>query len=372
MNSKQYFITLKPVGKFFFGGDATFKVDSEISKTHNEQFSSYILNSNRMPQQTSLLGMMRFLLLSNDELAFNSNENCIKDKDRANQLIGNESFSVGSYSNFGCIDNLGPCFIWSENERKSFFYAPMDTGLEICFAKFSGFSMSINDMEVSIPDIVITKKKEGKNDFHFSGKDYIPESFISVDGNSIESDKLFKKDTRIGINKNYDGKTENDAFYKQNSYKLENGYCFAFIVSIYESIKLTDYNGQIVQVGADSSSFIFKAQDIPSDFCYPNPKEKRIILLSDTYLDISQIDKDKKYDFSITKTRPFRFLKTSNSLNKDDYNIKYKPTTRCKERYELFCAGSVFYFSEECKKEEFCKLIRTASEFVKIGYNRYY
>lgn len=316
--------------------------------------------------------MMRFLLLSNDELAFNINENCIKNKDRADELIGKESFSVGTPCNFGYIDNLGPCFMWNENERKSFFYAPMDTGLEIDLSKYNEFSMYINNLEVSIPDIVVTKKKGGEEDSHFSGKDYIPESFISVDGNSIERDKLFQRDTRIGINKNYAGKTENDAFYKQNSYKLENGYCFAFIVSVDKSIRLTDYNGQIVQVGADSSSFIFKAQDVPSGFSYPSPEEKKIILLSDTYLDISKIDKDKKYDFSITRTRPFRFLKISNSLNKDDYNIKYKPTTRCKERYELFCAGSVFYFKEKCKKEEFCKLIRAASEFVKIGYNRYY
>lgn len=63
--SKKYKITLTPVDKFFFGGDMTFQVGTNEKDSFNEQFSSYIIRSAMFPQQTSLLGMLRFLILRN-------------------------------------------------------------------------------------------------------------------------------------------------------------------------------------------------------------------------------------------------------------------------------------------------------------------
>ena len=63
--SKRYFVQLEPTGKFFFGGDMRFGINGK-----EEEFSSYIIESSKMPQQTSILGMLRFLLLSNDENLF--------------------------------------------------------------------------------------------------------------------------------------------------------------------------------------------------------------------------------------------------------------------------------------------------------------
>ena len=52
----KYIITLTPTGKFFLGGDMTFALGGEDNKRFDEQFSSYIIKSNYLPQQTSLLG----------------------------------------------------------------------------------------------------------------------------------------------------------------------------------------------------------------------------------------------------------------------------------------------------------------------------
>lgn len=361
---KKYLIKLKPLGKFFFGGDATFKVDSDKSEEYNEKFSSYILHSFKMPQQTSLLGMMRFLLLSNSPY-FDRENNRIIDVNSEGliSLIGKESFSVGTPGDFGCIDKIGPCFIWN---GKPFFSAPMDADLLIDFNKT--VKAKINGVEVLLPDITKRIEKEGDN--HFSGKDCLPEKFMAVDGCEA-SKNLFVKDTRVGINKNYKGKTEKESFFKQVSYRLDDGYCFAFEISIDSSVDLMKYNSQIVQLGADSSSFVFEAELLPVDFTYPVNKDMKVVLLSDTYLDFSEFDDSNKYSFSITRTRPFRFLRTYNSSDKKDYNVKYK-STRCNGRYELFCAGSVFYFTDEERKNKFCELIDKFTEFVKIGYNKYY
>ena len=59
----KYIVSLTPLGKYFFGGDMTFKVSDK--NDYNERYSSYVIQSGQFPQQTSLLGMMRFLLLSN-------------------------------------------------------------------------------------------------------------------------------------------------------------------------------------------------------------------------------------------------------------------------------------------------------------------
>ena len=82
----KYLVKLLPLGKFFFGGDMAFKVNNKETA-----FSSYIIHSFMTPQQTSILGMMRFLILSkvNDKSVFSVERNCINDVEKANGLIGN-------------------------------------------------------------------------------------------------------------------------------------------------------------------------------------------------------------------------------------------------------------------------------------------
>ena len=61
----KYKVTLTPLGKYFFGGDMTFRVEGK--NDYNEQFGSYIIHSSRFLQQTSLLSMLRYLILSNSD-----------------------------------------------------------------------------------------------------------------------------------------------------------------------------------------------------------------------------------------------------------------------------------------------------------------
>ena len=60
-----FHIALTPIDKFYFGGDMTFPVGNDKNDAFNTKFSSYIIESTYFPQQTSLLGMLRYLLLSN-------------------------------------------------------------------------------------------------------------------------------------------------------------------------------------------------------------------------------------------------------------------------------------------------------------------
>ena len=361
--SKQYFVKLTPLGKFFFGGDVRFGINGQ-----KEEFSSYIIESSMMPQQTSLLGMMRFLLLSNDENLFNVEQNVIKSDKMAevNTLIGERGFSVNpdGVNSFGAILSVGPCCLYGDNE--CYYRASADHAF--LSVNWKGIKAVVNGKEVEIPELKV--KKNDKEEL-YTGKAELSSSFMSVtSGKKVDVDKMFIKDSRIGIDKDYDGKSQTKAFYKQISYRLKEGFCFGFDVEVEDGIKLEDYNGHLVKLGADASSFVFEAKEMKPLF-----KEVKdglsVVLVSDAY--ISKEDMEKaNIRFSINQMRPFRFLKTENQEDASYYRINGTKTATCTERYELYQAGSVFYFVDEKTRNEFCDILKSRKDFNQIGYNKFY
>lgn len=372
----KYLVKLTPLGKFFFGGDMTFKSNREEEKD-DERYSSYIIHSFTMPQQTSLLGMLRFLLLSNDDGVFDSKENHIKEgdnvKSKVESLIGKWSFSVPekhTENDFGQIVKLGPCFLYEKKNQKAYFKAGMDKELQLDFDKAR--KAYINYVEVEIPEISVKERigEEGKEP-RYSGKDYLETFYALADGScAIKESELFKKDIRIGIDKDYEGKVKNAAFYKQISYRLKEGFCFALEVKMKDGTELMNYNGSLVKLGADASCFMLEIEKQHTELVYPKNEDEqhRVVLVSDSYL--SEEIKDKKIRYAITQIRPFRFLSTSNKTNAKDYNVRFR-TFRSKKRYDLYQAGSVFYFKDKNDRDAFCKFLDGFQDFTQIGYNKY-
>ena len=377
--SKRYLIKLTPTGKYFFGGDIKFSVENNDKKDNKEKDnkekdnskSSYIVESAQMPQQTSLLGMMRFLLLSNNKELFDINKNKIIDNagEKVKQLIGEKSFTVNEQSEenkFGKIKSLGPCFIY--HNEKCYSKSPLDNSLSVDFDNIQ--KAVVNGIEVEIP---LLKKSNGDS---YTGKDYLDTCFVAIDNiegsDFIKEDKenpIFKKDTRIGIDKNYEGKTKDSAFYKQISYRLRKDCAFAFEVEVDKDIDLKKYNGKLVKLGADSSMFIFEAEEKQPNKIIQGDG-LAVVLLSNAYIDIT---KDCKPRYAITKTIPFRFLTTEVKQDSSYYRINGKDTpatTGC--RYELYESGSVFYFGSKAERETFCDALENRKDFNQIGYNKYY
>ena len=363
----KYIVKLTPQGKYFFGGEMTFETGNE---SFDEKFSSYIIHSLTMPQQTSLLGMLRFLLLSNSEDMFDKRKNQIKKdmKDRVDDLIGKWSFTVneGHERNcYGKIKSIWPCCLYDTKNNKYYFKAVKKHGLTVSFKATPPKEVTLNGIAIDVPEIPEYSAKEGLSDFFISS---------SEDGEVKKACCIFKEDSRIGIRKDYEGKNKNreGAFYKQISYRLDDGFCFAFEVDTDNSIDLTCYNGSIVNVGADDSKFLFEAK--PSDGALKyleDGDETSVVLLSDAYLPcVLDEDEDKGVRFAITKTKPFRFLSTKNCDDAHNYNVRYY-RIRSPKRYDLYEAGSVFYFRDEKNRSEFCKYIKSFAEFYQIGYNRY-
>ncbi len=365
----KYQITLTPVDKFFFGGDMTFQVGTSEKDKFNEQFSSYIIQSSMYPQQTSLLGMLRFLILRNNKEAFKDGQ--IIDKVKAKALIGERSFIVNEgghdENNFGLIKDLSHVRLLRKGREANtscLEFAPLFGEMDFTKASTGTYNMKdvcipgLTDKEYKVKESLSAKLTDGKKSYDFK------------QGKDPEKEGVFIEDRRIGIDRNIKtGKVEDAALFKQISYRFNNkhaSYCFVFDVEVDDSLNLEEYSGQLVSIGGDNSQFVIgikKNEKTEDNIVSIN---NAVRLLSPTFLTRAEAQTAK---FAITRLMPFRFLKSE--MDKvTSYHILSGNLKRS-DRYELYAPGSVFYFENNEQKEAFTGLIKTKKEFRQIGYNEY-
>lgn len=347
----RYLITLTPTGKFFFGGDMTFMIGDNDKEEYNERYSSYFIKSNHFPQQTSLLGMLRFLILKNDADAFDVSRNKINNVKKAEDLIGKEGFrDEGNVRNYGKIKTIGPCFIMDGD-------APVV--LDCLGHKY--------DFELM----------DGK----LASRKYEPKEGIS----SIYED-VFKSDLRNGIMKNDNHedkalfKQENCRFNNKKKVKAEGGeekevdthYKFAFVAEVDETLNLCKYDKQSVTLGADSSVFSIGITGIDNDTddlvksSKGEIKEEVIILTSPSYITNEEV---QLANSAITNIIPFRYLKTN--IKTENYHNVSKRKDEMKEKCNLYDRGSVFFFDDASKRNEFCDKLQSHNIWYQIGFNHF-
>ena len=359
----KYQITLTPVDKFFFGGDMTFAVKGQ-DKNFENQYVSYIIQSSMFPQQTSLLGMMRFLILRNaGEEVFKDGK--IVNKAKAKELIGERSFMVNSNNDFKTIKSLNHVRIrrTANGQTLDLEFAPLFK--ELSFTDASVGSYNLND--ICIPSL---SKKE------YNAKDNGLDAMLTDGVDTVKlkdrnnKDCVFVEDRRVGINRDIKtGIVDDGALFKQISYRFNSekaNYCFVFDAEVDDTVPFETYNGQIVSVGGDNSQFVIgiskngKADENLKSY------SNAVWLLSPTFLTRAEARTAK---FAVTRLMPFRFLK-SEMEKVNSYNVLSQELVRS-ERYELYAPGSIFYFEDEHQKQEFIKAIESKKDFRQIGYNEY-
>lgn len=143
----------------------TFKVSDK--NDYNERYSSYVIQSGQFPQQTSLLGMMRFLLLSNSSEAFDTINLKIISTEKAREIIGAQGFVITkdyASNNFEKIKNISPCFLeMSVNEGvwTTLLPAPKDYGYNVSLLLPLKFLLMENkEMPPSLQDMILKNGKK--------------------------------------------------------------------------------------------------------------------------------------------------------------------------------------------------------------------
>jgi len=314
-------ITLKPLKPYFFGGEITFSDDS------------YIAYSRKLPQQTTILGMLRKTLLLQNHLLTRKRKGYWVDKENdtlAKKLVGNTSFDIEINFDLGVIKRISPLFL-VKNGKKYFK------------------KLNLDDFEYK--DEILWNLKENRA---FNPKDDYEELwgyFFSKDDGVRES-KIFESVEQIGIQK----ESEKEGYYKKISYKLKD-FEFAFLVEFdeerLEEFKDFTFKDDIVELGGERSAFKMKIAD-ESEWLNYDEFEKNSFI-SDVYCELPL--KEGNTDFAITRDISFGYLYTK---RKGDRLVFIK-----KETIYIYEKGSVLFNP----KDNLLNHINLFKNLQKIGMN---
>ncbi|MCL3780858.1 hypothetical protein EMN47_10745 [Prolixibacteraceae bacterium JC049] len=363
----RYLVKLTPLDSFFFGSESKYKKKkNEKGELLEDYEADYFQKSLRFPQQTTLLGVLRYHILQQNRWL------CTAEKPKlsnaAQNAIGRFSFSMKHDNSFGYIESISPVRIIND---EGIMYSPNAKYLIIAEKEEEGNKVKFVDT-ITLTDI--NSKNNIGNVQHLTLKGYDEKEGLSdfltcnEETSILNYNKVFIANEQIGITKAKDGQADDKAFYKQTSYKLKSGYSFAFYAELNNQFK--PQNG-LVRMGAEKSPFKISFDPIienkTSNTSVPqlsDGEEYCLTFIADTY-----IENKEKFDtairnssLSIINTLPFRFFNNG----KAHYDISERS-----DRYNLVQRGSVAYFSDRQSLEQLIKLIEDHKKFVKIGYNQF-
>ena len=333
---ENYRIIITPLQYYFFGGEK-----------HDEDLKiNYYVESLNYPQQTTLLGMLRYYLLLVNNLITGKS---ITDKSTAKDLIGSESFKYGGNLTFKKINSLGPLYF--TDGKEDYYFAPVD----ILFSMDKDFILKYKGKAYNVKD---------------HQKIICPYLISNSSGEPILLSKIIEDVPQVGNQLPEKGGSKDNAFYKQNSKRLKPGWSFVIDAEIDLELKSDEYK---IPFGGEKNYFSLTCEKREAAvFKYPQAHirtPKTIVCLSDCFIENSQI---KKADFGVTDSVSFRNFRSSintknyYALNKDaDINESIVRSSR----YQLLKRGSILYFSTIEKRDEVAKHINSDCA-TSIGFNK--
>ena len=349
MANKTYLVELTPIGNYFFGSETTFNA---TDKAAGDMISNYLVRSRMFPQQSTLLGLMRYIILLTEE-GFN------KPADIKKEMIGESSFQgdeVGAPTSWGKIVSISPLFIKKDNNK--YVIAGQDRQVYTesknlipkirpnAASSFSNEFYSFQNLDAKKPAQLLWRNTADNNDL-------------------LNAEKVFIESYQIGIKKSFEGKSEDDAFYKQYFYKMVKGFRFAFYLTT--KVDLINCSEPfIVPFGADQSLFQVKIKEEQDTiFCNNRPIEGRcrITFLSDVFCKPSILN----YCYAaITNSIDFRYIKTNVKTSRF-YNMgKGALDMQKSAKLNLLERGSVLYTD---KSDELLKELESHKSYLNVGFN---
>lgn len=330
MQTKTFFVQLMPVSRFAFG------VQPQGSGIRN----NYFIKSNPYPQQTGVLGFIRHqLLLQNQLLVEGETGIATERRAEADLLIGTKSFNPDQTS-YGAIQYISPVFLTRNGEH--FFVR----NHECCEGKpvLHAHSTITNYTSKSGFDQLLV----GDNGTLINQGNLLHNPFISQEQTGI---RMVRK------------QVADDAYYKQQSFRLKSGFGFGFYVTLNETVNDREvlFGSSFAIFGKERSVFRMTVEPAHTPFnlfskVYGNSKGTgKYLCLSDVI-----IQQDEIKDVLVTGgTQSFQYRTTQNTT-KNHYNSIYLNA----EKQQLLKRGSVLYTDAEKAAS-----ITGEKAFFNIGYN---
>ncbi|KGN71410.1 type III-B CRISPR module-associated Cmr3 family protein [Porphyromonas sp. COT-239 OH1446] len=386
-----YLVKLKPLEKFFFGQKHKFNEDDSVN---------YYLRSARFPQQTALLGLLRYQYLQLAGTGIYENNKIVNWRE-ADALVGPFSFNPdrNAKNEFGQIQSLSPVFLMDTKEKGNpTHYFPI------------GRRYQREGEEDKGPYQVLELDAKGECLSNYSPKKDHPHMWASAEGTPISEDDFFGVDCRVGVRaekwKKDKGSPEEYGFFYQEFGRFKNeqctvhtdsdgcevepekcvqepclSLCFAFYYTCSVESKLPA--SEVVFLGGERQSFLMEVEDadkvkdaetVYQEKCDEvlqtlpkSPTHSVVVLLSDARIEVDW----EAVSFAITEIRDFaRVIVPKTDINDESIkNISSRKHLLAQPPLELYARGSLFYFADDEKAREFEQLVRKANNFHKIGYN---
>jgi CRISPR-associated protein Cmr3 len=224
-----YKIKLTPLGSFFFGGEVVF--GSENSQ--EERSRSYLVHSRVLPQQTSLLGMLREKLLADNGLLLSA-KSTPTERANAASLVGQKGFDRnGKAQSWGVIEQLSGLVLEDENQNK-WQVRPLDDVHGKPSTNSPKPTCPPSKAEPVYEDLELTFDEAAQRLYYknLDAKSGFSNSFgpSNDSGDAVGLDDLFKSDKRVGITVTNRRNTirqpiiqdEEDAYFWQSSWRNSN------------------------------------------------------------------------------------------------------------------------------------------------------
>ena len=355
---------MTPLEQYAFGDDQGFKYPGEKG-TGKE---SYLVRSRELPEQTTILGLLRYLVLQDQKMLKTDFQYTEEERARMKQYIGAESFSFSSneLQNFGYIHEISPVFLVNDKEEiliRNPFHNKAKSG-------YSPIQMEEGTTDTSAGNIALPKIGE------YSAKDGYASGYYNLATGEIENN-LFQTNLVSGNRKNAPTDSDEDGYFKRELKLLKKGYSFAVFADVeklpenaigYMGKKKCAFSIEMKKV--DDIDHLWFPVKSPS-FLQETKKVDDIDLVGmvrelfkendDTwYYALSDIviDKNTSYDnFCIVEEKHQRNLETVYSETSH-----LKKLRKSEIRYNLIQSGSVFYKS--------CNLELNNKNCEQIGYNK--
>ena len=411
----KYLLTLKPVTPYFWGME-------QVSELGNKR--NYYLESALFPQQTAILGMLRYQALAQE--GFLSTNGSINPD--AKELIGKESFNSGNTDGYGAIQKISSLQIHKGGDNylfrsRDYFNLTEDKAhpvrkswLELAGLKPGEFVQHLIPKDHfaqliyrknAISPTCVPEPWIEKNEFKelLILDDHIPAE-TDIDSSSVQSkfvidvEKVIQRTGRVGIEKAWEGNTKSSAYYKQYFRELQEtelitkaqpelkrkmmlaaDWKFTLRLEWDEAKDFKfDPTERLIMMGGEQSVFLLSSEPDNSPEPINNPpaipdlndgEVYKLLLISDTFIS------DEEWFYKQPVLANGSTVRFRNFVSKVDSTKQYYVRGERKQGFAqstpsyLLKRGSVFYFVEKNSLNEAIRLINQESSFKAIGYNDY-
>ncbi|MBQ1617223.1 MAG: hypothetical protein II086_08200 [Ruminococcus sp.] len=391
-------VVLKPLAPYFFGNERGLKYDDNDTQMGNA--SRYFIQSNALPNQSALLGALRYLGIEVPDSSYRLSE---ADEGR----IGTDSFKIDETDQkFGMIQKISPLYLMENEDKSLFFPAPF----------FISAVQTGDQAQNHVYEALNTDCGERWIPAYFREKTVNFDQFIKLkDGSLIKGEDIFRYQTRIVINRKrrYRGSAikydKNDKDFIKKQYVVMDGFSFVYYAEVtnafFEFLKprsistvflgqgkcpfavsisdagdegkelteLTSEGGKMIAsavAGHLSGSVQVSSETKPCSYAF---------FVSDMFYEGTSENLKKDCQFAMTLKKQYRVFTTN--YNRDGRTFeavsnKAKSGRFLRENsYYLMQAGSCFLFENAGQMDSFRNLVEKMKHFEnarKAGFNGIY